>query len=59
MLDLYLLMEGSLVIKRDLQALYLSETYCHKTCTRTLAVLSLDNQLNVSPDSKLEIFIFI
>ena len=27
-------MEGSLVSKTDLQALYLSGTYCHKTGTR-------------------------
>ena len=30
-----LLMEGSLVNKTDLRALNLSETYCHKTGTRT------------------------
>ena len=29
----------------DLQALYLCKTYCHKTDTRPLAVLSLENQL--------------
>ena len=31
----YLLIEGSLVDRTDLQALYLSGTYCQKTVTRT------------------------
>ena len=39
------LTEGSLVNKTDLLALYLSSTYCHKTGTRPLAVLLLDNRL--------------
>ena len=40
-------MEGLLVNKRDLLALYLSGTYCHKTGTRPLAVVLSGNQLYI------------
>ena len=40
-----LTMEGSLVNKIDLQSLYISETYCHKTSTRPPSCTNLDHRL--------------
>ena len=45
---LSLTMEGSLVNKRDLLALYLSKTYCHGPEYDSLAVLLLNNRLYIS-----------
>ena len=42
-----LTMEGSLVNKTDLQALYLSGTYCHKTGTRPPSCKHVDNRLYI------------
>ena len=50
-----LTMEGSLVDKIDLQALYLSGTYCHKTGIRPPTCQLLDYRLYMSPDSHIKV----
>ena len=44
----FILLLGNLLVNNtDLQALYLSGTFCHKNGTRPLAVLHLDNRLYI------------
>ena len=47
-------MEGSLVNKKDLQALYLSGTYCHKTSTRPPSCQLHENRLYIFGPEEIE-----